>query len=152
MRMLRTGLALFAVCCLPWIFASCLHLNCTEMGCLEGVQLALESPLEEGEYRFVVEADGWTVICDATFPLSKEIAFPCRSNGEEGWVGDLSLWGGEEPILTLHRTPKSLWLRVTKDDAIVHAGIYRPAYERQFPNGEECDSGCLNAKVSVILE
>jgi hypothetical protein len=124
---------------------------CTEKGCQDGFTIALASrsgAWAPGAYRFVIEADGATVTCDATLPLPPcEQAQPGRCSAPEVELatGGCGLPPAQHDVsaLELRSRPTSVSVTLTRDGVPLTNARLNPTYQELRPNGPGCGPVCF---------
>src|SRR5690606_26608414 len=105
--------------------------ECTELGCLNGVDIALREPLSSSEeYTVRIETPDDQFECTASpgFTSCLEVSF--SSNGEGQWTG---------VSLSVH-TPTSLHLSIESNGVVlVDTDVQGIRYRSYYVNGEDCD-------------
>jgi hypothetical protein len=159
MRIASHGVALYA-------FASLLgacsgefdNRACTEIGCENGltVHVTPAARWPHGAYRFVVEADGMSVTCSGSLPLS-DCATRALACDREGVVtiteSGCALPPNEHALGDLHLpgAPASVTVEIFRDEGTIARETFAPTYRTIQPNGPGCEPTCTQARVDLTL-
>ncbi|MGE0171275.1 MAG: hypothetical protein AB7T49_00745 [Oligoflexales bacterium] len=131
-------------------------LACTEIGCTDGFQIALEptASWQAGKYKFTMTHDGSTTTCEGELPL-KPCGTPsltCTSDdfsiGESGCALPAANQGFSE--ISSINAYKSLEVQIAYEDAIVASKTFAFEYKEVFPNGPECPGQCMQAPAQSL--
>jgi hypothetical protein len=121
--------------------------TCTAVGALAGLRVDVALPPQvQGAYRIDVVTPEEVFVVE---PRVGERGLACDSCRIEGgaWILDgLFIEGSTNLQLSLVDPaytvgPASVTVRVSRDGALVDERTIQPAYERQYPNGKQCDDG-----------
>ena len=128
---------------------------CTEIGCIDGLQVTFEPPLMgKGTYTFDVTVDGTAYSCDATIPLEGSSTV-CGTGGVVSiYLSGTELDPSQQSLRGLHveGTPKSVQIQVHRDKALVADADLSPKYQVTQPNGPDCPPTCNSAAVDVVTK
>ncbi|UQA62862.1 hypothetical protein [Polyangium aurulentum] len=130
---------------------------CTEIGCLNGLSVDLQSAggWKPGKYRFEFDFDGTATTCEATLPLRACDAGPsvtCSPNGavtigESGCALPPEQHGFSG--FNVEGMPRSVKVRITRDGATLAEATSTPSYRKVQPNGEGCPPVCQQGHEAV---
>lgn len=138
---------------------------CTEMGCVEGLTIDLQSPSgwAPGAYRFDIELDQDKVSCEVTLPLRACDAGPsarCTLHPGEGPSERVMISESgcalppaqhSLPTLSIRGEPARVRVAVSRDGAQLASEELTPAYRTVTPNGPGCEPVCRQAHGAVTL-
>lgn len=128
---------------------------CTEMGCLDGLRIELKSDAwPDGVYRFEVEADGASIVCQGSLPLPAcgTAAITCDQGGVIVGESGCALPPAQHSFseLIFEGAPERVSLNVEHEGAIRVTHEVQPEYRTVTPNGPDCEPTCTQA--SLVLE
>lgn len=119
------------------LMTGCLEgLNCSEMACIEKVEVRLEREWEPGNYEFVVEAEGTRYSCLALLPPEEPRKTLCLRSFDDPSPG--LTFGEGHATLHLGGTPKEIDLRVYREGELFLSRTLRPSYVKEEFNGPGC--------------
>ena len=132
---------------------------CTEIGCMNGLNVRVEKPTPwpAGDYEFVFDLDGTAVTCKGALPLppcERSPALVCDPAGrvqvtesgcalpaeQHGW-GDVQIEG----------EPAHAKVTIRHAGAVLHEADLQPEYRTLQPNGPDCEPTCRSASVSIAV-
>lgn len=122
-RTLRVGALTFLLAC-----GELVNPNCTNRGCTEGLRVDLsgELPAEFSLRLHTQLAPGpWEIACTPD-TCGHVLEF-------DGFL------------------PEDLRIEVVAEDEVLFDEWFFPTYTRTYPNGPQCDDGCLHARIEVAL-
>jgi hypothetical protein len=132
---------------------------CTEMGCENGLKLAVTkaTPWLFGTYVFRLAIDGNAVECKGALPLQPCDAGPslrCTPDavvqiGESGCALPAAQHGFSD--ITVRGEPQALKLEVLLDGKPLGAADVTPSYVTSQPNGSGCEPTCRNGSSEVDI-
>ena len=129
-------------------------LFCTEIGCVDGLSLALDPPLAgEGSYTITVVDDlGQTGTCVLTIPFGTATTDGCDnpevlSATSSGTM--LEPVAQEIPDLSMPYVPVTATVTILKDGVEVVTASLSPVAIISQPNGPECLPTCETASESI---
>jgi hypothetical protein len=127
------------------------------MGCSSGFALSLEpsSKWPAGDYRFEIEADGASQVCEVTLPLRSCATGPSvkctgaslATIGESGCALDAREHGLSS--IQLQGTPLKMKIAISRQGKALVAQDLAPAYRWVQPNGPGCGPQCLQASATM---
>lgn len=132
---------------------------CTEIGCIQGLTIALEkaTPWPAGNYAFVFDLDGAAVTCKGALPLKAcdaGASLVCDPAGKVQ-IGEsgCALAPEAQGFSDIHvaEAPRAVALKISRDDQPVHEAKLAPVYRTTRPNGEGCEPVCNSAGERVAL-
>lgn len=127
---------------------------CTEMGCMDGLQINFEPEIiTSGTYVFSATLDGVTETCEYTLPFVEE-------NGEYGTcdgsnmlltISGMALDASEHsiPEMYIPSNPTNVSIAITRDGIEIANQSFQPEYEEFAPNGKECGPVCSRASLTI---
>ena len=129
---------------------------CTEMGCIDGVQINFEPDITtHGAYVFSVTMDGITEICEYSLPFTEESGEYGTCDGENIWltISGTALDASQHsiPDMYIPLSPTSVSIEITRDDVLITSNTFEPEYEEFAPNGKECGPICYSAGHTINL-
>lgn len=133
--LMRLAFALVSIVSL--LTQGCSSSSCTERGCPSALTVALSPPLAGTGYVVVVVVDGATGTCT---PQDQGDYYEC--DGLDG----LQVTGHQ---VALVKPGKNIAITVSDETGVIATEEFIPEYEQSFPNGEECDDGCLIANETL---
>lgn len=132
---------------------------CTEIGCLDGLQIALkkETPWPAGAYTFDFTVDGAPVRCSGALPLGPCDAGPSLTCdvaervviGESGCALPAAEQGFSD--VRVPGAPAEVAVTITHEGAPLHQSTLKPTYVESRPNGPGCDPVCRSATAELAL-
>ena len=151
---MKLAAALFA---LAVVASGCATHECTEMGCTNGLWIDLRSASgrwQTGTYHVGITADGASITCSATIPLSQGTGganTTCSSSDVR-----LGLSGSMLPVeaqaisdVTFTTSPASVSIVITRDGQPFGSTTLTPTYVTSQPNGPECEPTCRGAHATI---
>ncbi len=132
------ALVLVAMSALPFFAGAQGCGDCTEIGCKSGVLIKTQN--SEGQPVDVVDG---TLVADG-----QTIEFSCTDEG----VGSFSCENeGEVFLLDVQASTMTLTLRNEAGEEVLAQEFTGVQYNRNQPNGEDCDPVCLNGEITAQL-
>jgi hypothetical protein len=154
---MRTALLATACSLMPWIAlpvnTGCLA--CTLVGARSGVTIQLAAA--PGNYRIEATTvdETLSVRLDLTAAGAVVCETECVATGVESLLFiESTVNGGIEARVADafgDGGPRSLVLKVVRDDVAVHESTIVPDYETVYPNGKRCDPEAQVATVEVVV-
>lgn len=102
--------------------------NCTQKGCLEGLSLEVSGDVPEA----------FTVRLEQVFPAPWQVECTPATCAPRISFEDF--------------TPSYVVVAIESSGEVLFREAFEPEYERVFPNGPQCDEGCLHATIEVVLQ
>ena len=135
---------------------------CTEMGCVDGLTIELQSPAgwQPGAYRFEIELDQEKVTCEGSLPLrgcDQGASVQCTPAGGAERVqiaeSGCALPPAEHslPQIALPGGPARVKVTISRDGNAIGSQELSPAYRTVAPNGPECGPVCRQASAVITL-
>lgn len=134
---------------------------CTEIGCVNGLRIALEkaTPWAAGNYVFAFDVEGTKITCRGALPLKACDAGPslqCDPGdrvqiGESGCALEAAAQGFADIHFMGGAPPRAVELTIIKDDQPLHTAELSPTYKTTQPNGAGCEPTCNSASETVKL-
>lgn len=150
MTRLALGLGLAAA------LAGCdLWLNCTQIGCIDGVNLdiAAADRLDDGSYEVVIAAEsGLAAVCTAILDSAADPGLAVSCDTET--VSLSVLYAEPGPVALLVDAPnlgREVTVEVSFDEAPLLEETVPLTYQDIQPNGPRCGPACVFAQVSLAL-
>ncbi len=156
------------ILCAGWAGSGCSSKVCTGIGCYDNLSAAVkraDGSFPSGTHRIEILADGATLLCTFTYPLTAQ---PTCASGLNVTVApaeictetrtDTSVSLRCDPIpgqfietITLMGAPGQVHVWQYVDDAAILDAAAAPSYQDYYPNGPECGSPCRQASLSWTL-
>jgi hypothetical protein len=138
-RLTSTLLASFVF----WWTAGCSSKSCTEMGCIDGVEVRFTTALDAAqEISLVVQADAESISCTYSETPASDTCSPAGI-----WI---QASGGSVTGFILYQSyPQELTITLSHGGTIPTSTTVSPKYVEQQPNGPDCPSTCQNAVVEL---
>lgn len=131
-------------------------LDCTEIGCTDGVELFfLRDVYEPGVYGVTVDMHGDIVTCQATIPLESDTTDGCNDPRVMLYLSGSMLDTAEQSVdgFFLDSIEASaLAVTVTLDGEQIGYAAFEPDYQTLQPNGEDCEPTCFYASYELTLD
>ena len=129
---------------------------CTEMGCVDGLQINFDPEITtHGNYVFSVTMDGVTEVCEYSLPFVEENGEYGTCDGENLWltISGTALDASQHsiPDMYIPSSPTDVSIEITRDDVLIVSSSFQPEYEEFAPNGKECGPICYNAGHAIDL-
>lgn len=131
--------------------------ECTTIGCQSGFSLRVSpsSGWSPGQYRFALAIDGRDVACEGALPLKScnEPSFHCDADGVRLGESGCALEPTQHGLASIQFEgfPRTLAIRVLRDDVELTSVELTPVYKASQPNGPGCDPICCNASDDLTL-
>jgi hypothetical protein len=114
--------------------------DCTDIGCVEGLELQFREPLPgEKQYQFVLRGDGLDVSCSSG---------PGRGTCWDQRLDVMKTEAGIISVILLEPLPSRVEIEVIESGVVLIAESVAPEYSVSYPNGPECGS-CTQAVVRL---
>ena len=132
---------------------------CTQIGCMDGLRIALEpsAGMPAGAYVFEVELDGAVTTCEGSLPLKACEAGPsvkCSTEAvliEESGCAMAPAGQSFSGIILDRQHPERVKLTIRRDGEAVGEADFSPDYVRTEPNGPGCPPICEQAEATLTL-
>ena len=122
----------------PLVLFALTSFTCTGIGCIGGIHVKYTPALGTASYQAALVLDGVSA------------SFTCNEETPENKVGEFYVTLCDAELFWISATPSSLTVTVTPADGSgQRSGSFTPTYERFYPNGPQCDSGCTSASVEL---
>lgn len=152
-----------AICACTLALSGCEESKqCTEIGCMDRLDVVFEPALDEvGSYSIVVEAGGLAAQCQVAVGLGGLGGAGGFGGGNEtdpldsectGSLGfRIEVLGGEslEGLRIGSETYEEVTIKVELRDELLINDTFEPNYAKQYPNGEDCEPVCGIAEHEV---
>lgn len=132
---------------------------CTEIGCVDGLQIefVVTGKWIPGRYDFEFDLDGEKVTCSGALPLKPCDAGPsltCDPSdrlqiGESGCALPPDSQGLSD--IQIKSSPRNVKLTIANDDKPLIEATMTPTYATTRPNGEGCDPVCNSASEKLPM-
>lgn len=141
--------------------------SCTEMGCIDGVTLVLQT--RDGAphpYQLTLLADDALIRCELP-SLDQSVATSCtnpsvqvsmqeQADCVETRTADAisescTLNGKFQQLLVLQQTPTCLEVTATDANGATIQETFDVEYTLSFPNGRDCGPACLNSRIEWVV-
>lgn len=132
---------------------------CTEIGCIDGLNIDLKAPSgwPAGSYTFAFELDGAPVTCTGALPRGGCETGPALTCDVEGKVRVEELGCAVPPEkqgfsgIVLFTGPKKATVTISRDGQELQRAELTPTYNESRPNGPDCEPLCRQAQATVTL-
>jgi hypothetical protein len=129
------ALLALAICCFA---CSESDKECTQAGCLDGVQFSFSTPPDASDVSLILQFDGRELRCDA------------KKNGSDG-CRDAGVWvqwnAGKLDGFYLFSHPEQVTLSVSVAGVVLVSKTVTPTYEVMQPNGPDCPPTCRSGLI-----
>ena len=127
---------------------------CTEMGCMDGLQINFTPALTTaGTYVFTATLDGVTESCQYTIPFVEENGEYGSCDGEnlQLTISGTALDESEHsiPEMYIPSSPTDVSIVITRDEVEIANQSFQPEYEEFAPNGKECGPVCYSTSQTI---
>jgi hypothetical protein len=128
--------------------------KCSKIGCYDTFTVGFTGgSWVDGAYSVMVTVDGDEFECVFELPLEDAPRSVCQPNSP------VELWAYRDEVtdpflpagVVVLGTPEEVSVVLSHEGEVLASDDYEVSDDRIFPNGEECDKGCLNAKASLSL-
>lgn len=123
----------------------CASTGCTEVACSDALTLAFDEEVPR-DYTVTVQVGLVEGIADCTTAVEADTGATVTAQ-LEGELGGTVVCGTDS--LVLEAAPEEVRILLTYPDGTETEVEARPAYEEQYPNGEDCGIGCLTTSVDI---
>lgn len=112
--------------------------DCTEAGCIDGVQVSFATPIDTTQLSATFQFDGREILCE-----SETVGKSCGEGRVLLDFANSTLHG----FTLLDEHPESLTFAFYQSGNLLVSGTVSPSYEVQRPNGPDCPPVCNSAYV-----
>lgn len=123
----------------------CASTGCTEVACTDALTLVFDEEVPR-DYTVTVQVGLVEGIADCTAAADADTGATVTAQ-LEGQLGGTVVCGTE--TLVFQAAPEEVRFLLTYPDGTETEVTARPAYEEQYPNGEDCGIGCLTTSVDI---
>lgn len=151
--------------------------TCTLIDCSNAayVDIGREGAWQDGSYTLEVSLDDEQRRCDFVVPddlpakdrsvsldcgdgIDAQLGHPSKctstssNDGNSGSGSCTPIPDEHEISLELRGNPKTVSITLSRDGAVILSDSRAPKYERDYPNGSDCDEGCRQAGYELSFE
>lgn len=173
----RVVRALLSIGGLAFAGNACIGQTCTLIDCSNAahIEVRREGPWQDGSYTLELSFDDEQRRCDFVVPddlpsagslasldcgdgvdallgQRRKCTSTSSTDGNSGSGSCTPIPDEYEVSLALTGNPKTVNVALSRDGAIILSDSRAPKYERDYPNGSDCDEGCTQAGYALTFE
>jgi hypothetical protein len=130
--------------------------NCSKLGCHDTFTIGFHKTSDwvDGKYAIALDIDGEAIECSFSVPIPEDPQTVCPGgSGIEFWVYRATT---ADPFLpagvVIPGSPELVSIAVSQAQTTLAEDTFEVGDDRVYPNGPECDGGCLDAKASLDFD